>query len=72
MANPVSKRPTHKRYLGNTHKMGVHDLGNEKLVCQIDKIIRAGHAVVFEPDTLEEAQREGYNNCGYCSGGSVG
>lgn len=73
MATPVSSRPVNKRYLGNSspsHKEA-HDLKNEKLQCQIDEIIRAGHAVVFTPDDLNQAHSEGYDNCDYCIGGST-
>jgi len=72
------------RYLGNTNKMEVHDLDNEKTEphqCQIDEIIEAhnracannrrGRAVIFEPDTLDQAHREGFDNCKYCIGKSV-
>lgn len=66
--------PIHnKRYVGNTDKKEVHDLDNEqtgKNECQIDEIIAAGHAKTFDPDTLEQAHREGYDNCAYCLGGS--
>ena len=31
-----------EQYLGNTNKMEVHDLDNEKTNCQIDEIIAAG------------------------------
>lgn len=61
------------RYLGNKNKMEVHDLDNEDTSangCQIDEIIRAGHVVRFNPDTLEEAHRQGYDNCAKCLGGS--
>lgn len=73
MATTVSTRPTIKRYLGNSDadNMEVHDLSNEKAQCQIDEIIKAGHAVVFSPDTLAQADEEGYDNCAYCIGGSV-
>lgn len=64
-----------KRYLGNTTpKKEVHDLDNEKTranECQIDEIIKAKHARTFTPDTLEQAHREGYDNCKYCIGGST-
>jgi len=63
-----------KRFVGNTtEKKEVHDLDNEKTganECQIDEIIRAGHARTFEPDTHEQAVKEGYDNCQYCIGGS--
>jgi len=72
MATPVFSRPTHKRFLGNRNPghMEVHDLKNEQPQCQIDEIIRAGHAVVFTPDALSQAHSEGYDNCAYCIGGS--
>jgi len=59
-----------KRYLGNTNEKEVHDLHNETVNCQIDKILNAGHAVGFTPDTLQEAHRNGYDNCHYCIGNS--
>jgi hypothetical protein len=66
--------PTYgKRFVGNTEKKEVHDLDNEKTglnQCQIDEIIRAGHASTFTPDTLAQAHSEGYDNCAYCIGGS--
>jgi len=54
--------------------MEVHDLDNEDTSpsgCQIDEIIDAGHARSFNPDTLEQAHREGYDDCAYCIGGST-
>ncbi len=61
------------RYLGNNNigHMEVHDLTNKKVLCQINEIIRAGHAVVFNPDTLTQAHYEGYDNCAYCIGRSL-
>ena len=61
-----------KRYLGNKDpdNMEVHDLWNEKPQCQIEEIRRAGHAVVFNPDTLYTAHQRGYDNCAYCIGNS--
>jgi hypothetical protein len=50
-----------KRYCGNDSKMEVHDLDNEDKNppgCQIDEI------------TLEQAHKEGYDNCAKCIGGS--
>jgi len=67
--------PTYgKRFVGNTDKKEVHDLDNEKTgpnECQINEIIRAGHARTFTPDTLEQAHRETYDNCAHCIGGSI-
>jgi hypothetical protein len=63
-----------KRYLGNSNKEEVHDLDQEDTSasgCQIDEIIKAGHAVTFDPDTLEEAHVCGYDNCAKCLGGSL-
>ena len=68
----MARRNNH-RFLGNKNKMEVHDLANEKTgpnQCQIDEIIRAGNAVYFTPDTLDEAHRSGYDNCNWCIGAS--
>lgn len=59
-----------ERYMGNTNTKEVHDLRNENANCQIDEILRAGHAVGFIPDTLDEAKRCGFDNGHYCIGGS--
>jgi hypothetical protein len=71
MANPVTSRPTNKRYLGNIDPdhLEVHDLQNEKTNCRIDEISAAGNAVTF-PDTLAQAHSEGYDDGAYCLGGS--
>ena len=69
MATSITARPD-ERHLGNTNTMEVHDLRNENTNCQIDEIIRNGHAVVFSPDTLQQARSEGYDNGHYCLGGS--
>jgi len=70
---PIHSRPAHGRFLGNSSrsKMEVHDLSNEKRQCQIDEIIRAGNAVVFTPDSLDQAHQDGYDNGAYCIGGST-
>jgi len=72
MSSPVDSRPIDKRYLGNKdpYHWELHDLQNEKPQCQIDEVIGAKNAVVFSPDTLEQAHREGYDNCAYCMGSS--
>ena len=57
------------KYCANRNEMEVHDLDNEKVQCQIDEIIKAGHAVPF--DSLDAAHRAGYDNCAYCIGGST-
>ena len=66
-------RRNNYKYLGNKNKMEVHDLDNEDTRpngCQIDEIIRAGNAVKFTPDTLDQAHQKGYDNCDKCLGGS--
>lgn len=66
--------PTYgKRFVGNKNKKEVHDLDNEKTgpnQCQIDEIIKAGHAVTFTPDSLSQAHSESYDNGAHCIGGS--
>lgn len=61
------------RFLGNRSpvQMEVHDLLRPKPNCQVEEILRAGHAVAFVPDTLEQAHKEGYDNCAYCIAGST-
>jgi hypothetical protein len=48
--------------------MEVHDLDEETVICQIDDIIAAGHDRPYT--SLEEAHRDGYDNCAWCIGGS--
>lgn len=57
-----------ERYLGNTNTTEVHDLDNEKALCQIDEIINAGHDRPF--NSLDDAHRIGYDNCHWCIGNS--
>ena len=63
----MARRCNGKRYLGNSHKMEVHDLDNEKTTCEIDTI-KKEHVVCFA--TLQEAKNKGYDNCAKCIGGS--
>lgn len=70
MATRVTSRPSGRNYLGNTNTKEIHDLRNERPQCQLDETIRAGHAVVFPPDTLAQAHAEGYDNGHFCIGGS--
>lgn len=72
MATRIYSRGT-RNFLGNDSpsKMEVHDLKNEKKVCQVDEILSANHAVGFTPDTKAQANSEGYDNCAYCIGGST-
>ena len=59
-----------ERFLANTSptKREVHDLDHEDAACQIEAIIKAGHDQPY--DSLEAANRDGYDNCAYCIGGS--
>ena len=62
------------RYCGNSNTTEVHDLDNEDTAdngCQINEIIAAGHAITFNPDTLEQAHEEDYDNCAKCLEGST-
>ena len=70
MAYPTTTRDG-KNYLGNKHNKEVHNLRNETMACQIDKILIAGHGVGFKPDSLQQAHTEGYDNCNWCIGGST-
>jgi len=72
MSYPTSTRDR-KRFLGNKNKMEVHDQTKEDRSasgCQIDEFLGKGHGVGFTPDTLDQAQRENYDNCAKCIGGS--
>lgn len=69
----MARRSNNKQFLGNSNSKEVHDLDNEDTSgsgCQINEIIRAGHAVYFTPDTLAQAHSEGYDNCAKCLSGS--
>jgi len=57
-----------EQYLANVNTKEVHDLDNEKTVCQIDEIIRAGHDRPYT--SLSSAHSAGYDNCAYCLGSS--
>ncbi len=59
------------QYLGDSSLgyLEVHDLLVATETCEIADIVQAGHAVRFDPDTLEEAHRAGYDNCAWCIGG---
>ena len=69
------RRPpeTQWRYLLNTNPMSleVHDLDNEKPQCQIDTIIRAGHAQYLRVSTEAEmaawlTAHPQYDGCYWC------
>ena len=73
MSYPVNtRRGIH--YLGNNNPNRdheVHDLYNEQPQCQISEILKHNHAVAFSPDTLEQANKEGFDNDAYCIGSST-
>ena len=72
MATGTTSR-TSGRFLGNKNKKEVHDQQKEdtsRSGCQIDEFLKAGHGVYFIPDTLEQAHKEGYDNCAKCLGSS--
>lgn len=52
-------------YLGDTNKRQVHDLLNQQINCNIDKI-KIVHKRYFIPDTFTQANSEGYGNCTWC------
>ena len=57
-----------KRLLGDTRYMLVHDLDNERPLCGINALIQAGAGQTFEPDSINEATRVGYDACESCMG----
>ncbi len=64
MPYPITGRSV--LYLGNKSTREVHELRDEQENCQVSKIVVAGNAVGFEPDTLDQAHVEGYDDCHYC------
>lgn len=70
MARRNSGNMSGEQYLANTNEssLEVHDLDNENKNCQIDEIIAAGHDKPY--GSLEDAHRDGYDNCHWCLGGS--
>ena len=74
MARRYTGNMNGERYLANINPSNreVHDLDNEKTganQCQIDEIIRAGHDKPYT--SLQDAKRDGYDNCRWCIGGST-
>lgn len=60
-----------KRFIGNRLTKEVHDCYMERIgLCKIDEI-DSDYVIIFKPDTLEQAKKEGYKNCSYCLGVSV-
>ncbi len=60
-----------KRFLGHRETKEVHDLKNEVIGpdgCGVRDIIKAGQAVGFIIDTLDQAHKEKYTACAKCIG----
>ena len=58
-----------RRYLGNTHKLEVHDTSNEQTNCQLDEI-KPEHRRWYDTQAAVRAD-EPYDNCAWCLGGST-
>jgi hypothetical protein len=57
-----------EKFIGDKNKRELHDLDNEKPLCQIDHILNAKNEIPF--NFYFEAKDAGYNNCVYCLGNS--
>lgn len=55
------------RFVGNQSTKEVHDTHRPKTQCQLGELVRKKY---FAPDTLAQANAEGYDNCARCLGGS--
>jgi hypothetical protein len=51
-------------YFGNSKTMAVHDLNKAKPECEISKV-ELKNKKYFDPDTIEQAIKEGYKKCEY-------
>lgn len=62
------------RFLGGSSQSApeVHDLRKAKQECRIAGILRAGQAVRFIPDSIDEAHKNGYGSCVHCIGEMTG
>jgi hypothetical protein len=56
------------RYIGVEEERIVHDLDYESDKCCIDELLENHRTIPFTPDTIEQANMEGYNNCVHCLG----
>lgn len=56
------------RFLGNKNTKEVHDKNNENANCQLSEIT---DRVTFDPDTLAQAKKKGYDPCAWCLPGST-
>jgi len=56
-----------RRYVGNSATMLAHDTWHADCQgCELNETLRNGHAVGFEPDTLDGALWAGYDYCETC------
>jgi hypothetical protein len=56
-----------RRYVGDSRTNMAHDRWHEDCEgCGLDVVVRSGHAVGFEPDTLNGALWAGYEYCEGC------
>ena len=56
-----------RRYVGDSRTRLAHDTWHADCQgCGLDETLRNGHAVVFEPDTLDGALWAGYEYCEAC------
>ena len=71
MARRYTSNMNGEQYLAdrNPRLRQVHDLDNERIRCQVDEIIRAGHD--WPCTSLFAAHADGYDNCAHCIGGST-
>ncbi len=68
MAIPAN-RLEDQRYLGDAPRKVLHDLLHEDPTpkgCQTFPLVQSGAAVRFEPDSIRQAQAEGYQLCPKC------
>lgn len=65
MARPVQTRRG-QRFLGDENNRIVHDLEHAAGACEIDEILDEGRGVRFEPDSLDQAEKERYQRCRRC------
>jgi hypothetical protein len=56
-----------RRFVGDKSSSEVHDRWHGDCEdCLLEELIKDGHAVGFDPDTLDGALSEGFDTCPYC------
>lgn len=68
MFSPIYQRPATSRLVGDLRTMELHDVANEKPRCRLADTFDNGFAVMFRPDTTDQAHGEGFADCPYCVG----